>query len=718
MPTLDFSVEDALDLAHVSDPAFNHDGTYLAYKRWCGGDTHLVTVEFDLARSDESDPGEIETRAGHGAVSEFAWRPDHPHQLAFVDDGELYRFDVESATVDSLVVDLDDPIESLAWHPAGEYLVYRHGETLTRIDLPEGGRRRLADPRGRVADQFGGTDVEISPSGESIGTFIETDAGALGLSVFDATDGSVQFRHLPAPQEGVVVTSVAWVDDDRLVYGLDEVDGTAREYRLADVQEATVHPLLVETDDRGLARDRPVGTDDGRMCVLSGRSGHHHVYVVDTETRREAVRSGVAHTHWTDDELHTATATGSGVTQLTEGAFEARADAIDTPSWSPDGTRLAYVTNQHDSGERRLFVAHFDEDGSIRNQEPVQASDHGGNVVAVDWHPDGDVLLCIRAGRQRPAAVHVVDLEGPDPFQRVANVHPRPSVFSEFPAPEPVTFERDGGASVHGYLYVPPDATDGEDRPGVIWCHGGPMRQMRRGFHHMQSYAVFHAFNHVLVDRGYVVLAVNFRGGIGYGREYEHGIHHAIGEADVADCIGAATFLRSHPSVGDRVGLWGLSYGGFLANALAVNTDAVDCAVNVAGIWDWADWVRYAADRHWGAGRLFAARFGGYPDPDPSVDAAVDDPGVRDRYERASPGVNFDGLNCPLYSLHGTADPNVPFDQLNQTTTALVEAEEHVTGAGFEVTYYPDEDHMFQNRSTWHDALYRVFSFLDAHLRD
>ncbi|NIS32522.1 MAG: prolyl oligopeptidase family serine peptidase, partial [Actinobacteria bacterium] len=70
---------------------------------------------------------------------------------------------------------------------------------------------------------------------------------------------------------------------------------------------------------------------------------------------------------------------------------------------------------------------------------------------------------------------------------------------------------------------------------------------------------------------------------------------------DVDDCVRAAEFLRDDPRVGDRVGLWGLSYGGFLANAVATKTDAFDAAVNFAGIWDWRDWVRWASEGFRGA---------------------------------------------------------------------------------------------------------------------
>jgi dipeptidyl aminopeptidase/acylaminoacyl peptidase len=113
-----------------------------------------------------------------------------------------------------------------------------------------------------------------------------------------------------------------------------------------------------------------------------------------------------------------------------------------------------------------------------------------------------------------------------------------------------------------------------------------------------------------------VVLELNFRSGIGYGDAFEQGIHHAVGVDEVADCVAAARFRRDCDHTGDRVGLWGLSYGGFLANVVATMTDAYDCAVNVAGIWDWRPREAWATDldpTHWGPNEPSRVhnRFGG-----------------------------------------------------------------------------------------------------------
>lgn len=707
MSDLTFTIDDALDLAHVSAPEWNRDGSCLSYLRFEDGETFLATVETNDAISEVTDPAEIEYRSEPVDVSGFDWHPEDPSNLVLLAENDLYLGEPLSESYEPLATDVAEEIDSPTWHPEGDHLAYRLGDHL-QVHTPTTGRlRHLSDPRGHVAAMFGGTEVSWSPDGSFLATFTETNAGALGLSVFSLDDDEdpVIFRHHPRPDDGEVVSSFEWVGPGHLVYGVDSVDGRYRTYRSVYVDAAdSAMPILSESDACVLPRDAPVSAGNGLIAVLSARTGYHHVYVVDIERRRNSVLEEQPGFE------------GEGITQVTDGQYEARGDAITNPAWSVQGDRLAFVTNEYDRGERRLYAATIANDGSVTEVIDMRPGGHDGNTIDVAWAPESDHLLCIRAGRTSPAAVHVVDPGTDVSFTRVADTHPATERFKAFPEPEPVSFASDDGTEIYGYLYEPTRQDGSEKHPAVVWCHGGPIRQMRRGFHHMRSYAYFHAFNHVLVSRGYVVLALNFRGGIGYGREYEHGIHHAIGEVDVADCIGAATFLRSQPTIGDSVGLWGLSYGGFLANAVAVGTDAFDCAVNFAGIWDWAEWVRYATERYWGVGRMFSARFGGHPDDDPEIDAGIDDHEVAHRYANGSPGTDFEGLQCPLFSLHGTDDPNVPFEQMDLVTEALVQAREGRDGVGFQSVYYPDEDHMFQSRATWEDALPRVLNFFEDHL--
>ncbi len=709
---LEFTVGDALELGYVSEPSWNADASRVGYLEFRAGHTRFAHAVPGGDRTTVTGVSSAET--DEPEVSTFAWRPDHPDQAALIVDGAVRLYDAASETVRDLAEADSDHADPTWLDP--DRLVYRRDGVPWLHDLGTGAVREL-DLGPSHTTPFGAAPLEPAPDGRHLLTHV-TDGETPGrLVAYDADAETVAWSWGPTPGAERVITGYDWVGPDELVYALDEADASGRIYRavrpdgsdsgagiIGDEDSRVGTTLLSETDAIVSVQPDPVGTEDGWAALLSARTGHAHLYLVDVDRRRTAVEDGEL-PHGDGDGVDVTDRPGfegPGVTQVTAGEYEARGDASDLPAWGPEGDRIAFVTNEADPGERRLHVA--DRDGRVR-----RVVDAPGNVVSPEWG-DETTLVCLRAGRTAPADVTVVDLDadrtsgGAGTFVPVSDVYPAQERLVGFPDPEPVSFEGTNGLRLRGYLYTPPDGED-EAMPAVVWCHGGPVRQMRRGFHHMRSYGLFHAFNHVLVSRGYAVLELNYRGGIGYGQAFENGLQGAIGVDDVDDCVRAADWLRSCPDVGTRVGLWGLSYGGFLANAVATKTDAFDCAVNFAGIWDWRDWVRYAADLGPGAARRLQAQFGGHPDDgDPEVAAA---------YATGSPCEYVEDLATPLFALHGTDDPNVPFEQMDDLVADCVAA-----GHDFDLAYYPEEDHMFREPAAWRDALGRVLPFLDDHLRE
>jgi len=699
-----FGLDDALDIVSASEPRFNDDGSLVGYLRSEVGATDFAAVAVgDLRETDVSlssgtfDPA---VRTATGGVEAFAWRPHHPNQVAIAADGEVHLLDVADESRRTLA-STEAPHRSPAWSPDGTRLASVRDGHLWVHDLAAGTVRDLtaATDGASVATFSGDTDLAWSPDGRYVCTVLESADGTLGPAAFDATAGTLVWQCLPDAAADCMRASFAWVGDDHVVYAEDTADGATRTYRAVRLgtDDGLGTAVASESTEGLLLPIAPQGNGAGLLAVVSAHTGYRHVYVVDVPVRRDAVEAEGA---GEGDDVGLA---GPGVTQVTEGEYEARGEAGDAPAWSPDGRRLAYAANPDDPGERQLYVATFD---GADLTDVTGFRDVRGSVTRPTWGPD-DRVACIRAGRTSPPDVHVADVDA-GTMGRATASHPRPGTFAGFPEPEPVSFPSADGQRVFGYRYSPPDAEPGDDRPAIVFCHGGPIRQMRRGFHPATAYATFHAFDHVLVDEGYVVLELNFRSGIGYGDAFEQGIHHAVGVDEVADCAAAARFLRDCDHTGDRVGLWGLSYGGFLANAVATMTDAYDCAVNVAGIWDWRTWEAWATDlgpTHWGPSEpsWFHNRFGGPPDSD--------DPAVQARYDRASPSEYVDDLDTPLLALHGTADENVPIDEYERLIRDAV-----AHGKRVETIHYPGEAHVFERPETWRDAFGRVSRFFERHL--
>ncbi|MFB6187087.1 MAG: alpha/beta hydrolase family protein, partial [Halobacteriaceae archaeon] len=327
-------------------------------------------------------------------------------------------------------------------------------------------------------------------------------------------DPLVAWEQVPTPGDALIGNQFVWAGD-YLVY-LEEIDGIDRTYRAVNPATtdlgSTGSPILTEYDERGLSFPSIVGHKNDKVAVTAAPTGHFHIFVVDIPTRIDAVDI-------TDPGFE-----GTGILEVTSGLFEARGDIEEDPAWDSSGN---------------LTVATIEENAVT---EKIRYDDISGTTIHPTWGDDR--IACLRAGRTDPTGVHVFDV-ATNAVKRVSTGHETPETLSWFPDPQPVSFENSNdGNTVYGYLYTPPNASSDDDRPAIVWVHGGPSRQMRRGFHHKPAYGLFHIFNHLLIDRGYVVLEVNFRRGIGYGRDFQKSAHYDIGNSDVQDCADAATFLR------------------------------------------------------------------------------------------------------------------------------------------------------------------------------
>ncbi|MBX6723385.1 MAG: S9 family peptidase [Dactylosporangium sp.] len=286
---------------------------------------------------------------------------------------------------------------------------------------------------------------------------------------------------------------------------------------------------------------------------------------------------------------------------------------------------------------------------------------------------------------------------------RLTHSMPEAWTAEEIVEPEHVTIESEGGLVIHADLFVPRGLDTSREHPGLVYVHGGPIRQMRRGWHPMRPYSVFYSFNQLLLQRGYVVISVDYRGGTGYGVEYERANFHQMARADMEDCVAAARHLAALPYVDERrIGIWGLSYGGYMTLAcLTKRPDVFAMGINIAGLWDTKQWAEWVAEKAPGPGNMLAARAGLVG---PLADA--------DALRESSPRNFVEGLRRPLLNLHGTADGNVDFAQLDRIVEDCT-----AHGKDFAALYYPGETHMFTKRETWRDAFGRMLDAFDRYLK-
>jgi dipeptidyl aminopeptidase/acylaminoacyl peptidase len=284
----------------------------------------------------------------------------------------------------------------------------------------------------------------------------------------------------------------------------------------------------------------------------------------------------------------------------------------------------------------------------------------------------------------------VIQLGGDEPRPLTQGV-----ILTSFPEsalvePRPVIFSASDGMPIHGQLFLPPGLKPGERRPGLLFFHGGSHRQMLLGWHYIGYYNNAYAMNQFLAARGYVVLAVNYRSGTGYGMAFrEAPAQGATGASEFNDVLGAGLYLRGRPDVDpSRIGLWGGSYGGFLtALGLARASNLFAAGVDLHGVHNWNVGIR-----------TFFPNYSPKPNEE------------RLAFE-SSPMAWLDGWKSPVLVIHGDDDRNVSFRE----TVDLVEAlrERHVE---VEQLILPDEIHGFLRTASWLAAYRAAADFFDRRL--
>jgi dipeptidyl aminopeptidase/acylaminoacyl peptidase len=397
---------------------------------------------------------------------------------------------------------------------------------------------------------------------------------------------------------------------------------------------------------------------DGRVVFASEQDGRNHLYSI-------------------------AAAGGAAATLLTPGDFD-----VEDVTLSADKAWLIYSSNQDDVDRRHLWRV------AIAGGAPQQALT-GGETI--EWSPvqtgDGKSILCLGSTATSPAMPYEVTAKGREMIAKQALPPDFPS--ASLVTPKQVIFDSDDGVTLHGQLFLPRNANG--KVPSLVFMHGGPIRQMVLGFHYMDYYHNAYAENQYLASRGYAVLSVNYRLGVMYGRAFREAPNTIWrGAAEYKDVVAAGRYLQSLPEVdGEKIGLWGGSYGGFLtAMGLARDSQLFKAGVDFHGVHDWSVFLTELP--YFGNLALRP------PDSDAAVKLAWD----------SSPDAYVGNWKSPVLLIHGDDDRNVPFTQTVDLAQRL--RAQHVP---FEQLILPDEIHGFLMWRDWVRAYTATAEFFDRTLK-
>jgi dipeptidyl aminopeptidase/acylaminoacyl peptidase len=387
------------------------------------------------------------------------------------------------------------------------------------------------------------------------------------------------------------------------------------------------------------------------------------------------------------NHLYSVATAGGAATLLTPGKSEAEFETEDV-ALSADKTSVIYSSNQHDTDPLDIERRHLWR-VSVEGGKPEPLT-HGATM---EWTPleVAGKVVCLGSTATSPAMPYVITAGGRDLIARAALPADFPS--AQLVTPKQVIFKAADGWEIHGQLFEPkaPEPNGGGRRSALIFIHGGSIRQMMLGFHYMDYYHNAYAMNQYLASRGYVVLAVNYRTGIMYGRHFrEPNDGGPRGGAEYKDIVAAGKYLQTLRNVDPKkIGLWGGSYGGYLtAMGLAHDSDLFAAGVDMHGVHDWSD---FRED---------------FPEDAPDRDASF-----KLAFE-SSPNAAIATWRSPVLLIQGDDDRNVPFSQTVDLFERL-----RAQKVPVEELIFPDEIHGFLMWKSWIRAYSATDEFFGRELK-
>jgi dipeptidyl aminopeptidase/acylaminoacyl peptidase len=664
-----FSMDAVLSAPFVNDLTASPDGTSLAftadergrrnlYLSANGGAAMKIT---SYSQDDGEVLGDLQIVPGNRAVVFVRGegtndRGEYPNPLTLPDPPKQHVFIVSSAG--GTPIDLGEG-HSAAVSPQGDRVIWilkgqPYSATIsTQGDVSAGKAERLFEIRGALAAPV------FSPDGSRV-AFANVRGDHGFVVIYDLhkqtlTYATPAFAYDSQPAWSPDGTRIAYIRTPALLEDEDPYDDPVKEpWSIWVANAATGAAQQIFKADPGMGSEY-YGTDstaqlwwsrNGRVAFDWEKDGWRHLYSADANASHP-----------------------SKARQLTPGHFE-----VETVVRSFDGSHLIFTSNQADIDRRHVWSVSFD----------------GGHAVEVtsgtkdQWSP---VALArgfayVQAGYARPPAVYL---------SQNGSAHALaggPVVPAEFPSaqlvqPQLVTFKAPDGLTIHGQLFVPKDGV--AKHCGLIFDHGGSRRQMLPGFHYMETYTNLYESNQYYANHACVVLSINYRSGIMYGHDFRQAKNYGWkGASEYQDVLAGAAFLQRRADVdGNRIGIYGLSYGGYLtALALARNSDIFKAGVDMAGVHNWAT-IRDADYGH----KVGTAR---------ERQIAVD----------ASPIAAVNRWRSPVFMSQGDDDRNVVFSQGVDLATRLRARHVEVVELVF-----PNETHenityrhmleLYEDSSTW-----------------
>ncbi|MDE3058986.1 MAG: DPP IV N-terminal domain-containing protein [Bacteroidota bacterium] len=435
--------------------------------------------------------------------------------------------------------------------------------------------------------------------------------------------------------DDIYIPRIQWTQDNNML-AIEKLNRAQNKLDLlfADASTGSTKLILTENADKWIdIRDDLTFLKNNQFIWSSERDGYLHFYLYDKN--------------------------GKLVNQITKGQWQ-----IDGYYGVDERSKTLYYSSTETSPlERQIFRIRLD---GTHKEQLTQID----GVHTATFSADHKFFLDHYSNLTTPPCIVLRNDDGKEIDKVVSGEIPALKEYA-LPATKLISFTTSDGVSLNASITVPEDFDSTKKYPVLFYVYGGPGSQLVT-----DSWNRDMMWNTYLTEHGYILFTVDNRGTGARGRDFEQVVFHHLGKWEVHDQIEGAKYLAALPYVDKgRIGIWGWSYGGYMASMVILHgADYFKTAVAVAPVTHWKFYDT-----------IYTERYMGTPEENP------------EGYEESAPLNDAAELKGNFLLIHGTSDDNVHFQNSADFVTAL-----HNANKQFSFMIYPDKNHsIFGGNTRW-----------------